>query len=365
MRRATLATQVSEEPPLLLETECKESVARKPDNPTTFRKIIQTCSNHRVVPVSHHIFLHSCSPSLMGDSVSAATVASRMGKLITRREIHLTSSQPAVEPTASHWSTPRSASDTATAGLWRCSSPQFRRPRLSIIVAWVWSYDGSPLSLSSHHFSKALCATLLPPGLRTLTSLFISTNLFRNLEPPVDGLTHCVPIFVHKRWFPSIVHHIGGVDESAQTLQPLPFEASIHLLPSRMVASGKIALLRLDLTTSIASEAISSSPSFTASQLPTSHLCFSRTTSASHHCPTRPNAPCGVHDLFTAAELRRFASGHTHHTHSSANAVGLPRRSFCPGVKSLNDTAVMPQFGCLAQSTQAPSSSTLQPAFRT
>ena len=62
--------------------------------------------------------------------------------------------------------------------------------------------------------------------------------------------------------------------------------------------------------------------------------------------------------MFTAAELRQFASEHT------ADAVGLPRRSISQGVKSLNDTGMMPQFGCLAQSPQAPSSSTLEPTFK-
>ena len=84
-------------------------------------------------------------------------------------------------------------------------------------------------------------------------------------------------------------------------------------------------------------------------------------TSASDHSPIRPNPPCDVHVLFTAAELRHFAS---EHTKSSADAVGLPKRSVSQGVKSLNDTGMMPQFGCLAQSHQAPSSSTLDPTFK-
>ena len=52
------------------------------------------------------------------------------------------------------------------------------------------------------------------------------------------------------------------------------------------------------------------------------------------------------------------------HTHSSADAVGLRRRSISQGVKSLNDTRMRPQFGCLAQSTQAPSNSTPKPTFK-
>ena len=39
-------------------------------------------------------------------------------------------------------------------------------------------------------------------------------------------------------------------------------------------------------------------------------------------------------------------------------------RSISQGVKSLSDTGMMPQFGCLAQLRQAPSSSTLEPTFK-
>ena len=46
-------------------------------------------------------------------------------------------------------------------------------------------------------------------------------------------------------------------------------------------------------------------------------------TSASDHCPTRPNPPCDVHVLFTAAELRQFASEHTH--------IAQQMRLGCPG----------------------------------
>ena len=41
-----------------------------------------------------------------------------------------------------------------------------------------------------------------------LHKLVIHVFLLRSLDAPVDGLTNCVPIFVHKRWSPSIVYHI-------------------------------------------------------------------------------------------------------------------------------------------------------------
>ena len=65
---------------------------------------------------------------------------------------------------------------------------------------------------------------------------------------------------------------------------------------------------------------------------------------------------CFVHNCKTEAVRPE-------HTHCSADVVGLPRRSLCQGVKSLDDTVVTPQFGCLAQSTPAASNSTLEPTI--
>ena len=55
------------------------------------------------------------------------------------------------------------------------------------------------------------------------------------------------------------------------------------------------------------------------------------TTSASDHCPTQLNPPCGVHVLLTAAEAVRLRT----HTKSSADEARFPRQSFLWGEKSL------------------------------
>ena len=55
-------------------------------------------------------------------------------------------------------------------------------------------------------------------------------------------------------------------------------------------------------------------------------VCF-LSTSASDQCITRPNPPCDVHVLFTAAELRQFASEHTH--------IAQQMRLGCPSDQSV------------------------------
>ena len=78
------------------------------------------------------------------------------------------------------------------------------------------------------------------------------------------------------------------------------------------------------------------------------------------HHPAQPTMWCTCFVCSCWAEAVRLRA----HTYSSADAVGLPKRSISQGVKSLNDTGMMPQFGCLAQTPQAPSSSTLEPTFK-
>ena len=111
---------------------------------------------------------------------------------------------------------------------WRRPTPQLSatlqpKPVLDSagVCSLVWSWCASHLSLwrlSSSTASWPCCFRL--DGGRGLPCSS-SRTCFTSSPIPlprrfVDGLTHCVPLLVLKRWYPSAVSHIAGVDETAQ-----------------------------------------------------------------------------------------------------------------------------------------------------